>query len=420
MRLQWQIVILGMSATLLLFIVTRPEQNEKITISDQPTLYFTKGTISTFDGTPRGMFQLFRIRGFNGEPELVYSGGETHLPAPVTAPAYRLTRPHVPPSFGGSEPFPTFKIGITWGGKEEVTELVPAPASPYPLSIASSSDGRYLAIGRNFCTAEPVDEPCPTSIDVTVYDYVQGAKLVFSKQDLGVSEFGGMMPFVYFSPNGRLFIDVQSQQERYAQFLSIVDLPNLKPRLVYQNVTGNYPEVAGPNYVISEVLSTDTIFATKFSFDPKGDPSTAFVKYNISSETEEVIDAPGGLSPDFPVTQQGYFFSPDYNAGLQFRDFQTKSTRTLVVGGVPKSVTPDGRFAVMSYPYADGGYNSERLELWDTKTKKRRVIYDQRFGTGNPGPINASTIPALKVGDTLSGFVSLEVDGQLAMDNALN
>ncbi|MBI2984617.1 MAG: hypothetical protein HYY50_03260 [Candidatus Kerfeldbacteria bacterium] len=420
--MKWHLTIFLAAATLvgLLWFDRSSAPTNPVSV---PVLYYTKGTVEQFDGTPRGSFQLFRIPGFDGRPKAIGPAkGNTYLPAPIEPDRYRFTRTH---NFGpGSANFSSpglgaLVIGVLPNGDEVVTNPPIIPNAIYPGSAIMSPDDRFFAQSAVICTESVEDGPCPTDFVVNVYDYQTGKVHTFNKENLKNPELGGYQALLSFLTPTQLLIDVEGTQERSGQYFYLADLESGVAELVYTNLNTNGTS-NGPNYQVIDQIDRDTVFAFEWNFS--SNQSNGYVEFNYRTRIVRTIDRFAGAPSGFPVNRQGFFFSRGYNQGLQYRDFLTHTTRTLFDKGELKAVSQDGRYAVMSYPYSDGGYNSERLELWDIITKRNRVIYDQHFGSGNSGSVNASAASAspLKVGDTLFGFVSLEVNGEPALENPLN
>ncbi len=167
------------------------------------------------------------------------------------------------------------------------------------------------------------------------------------------------------------------------------------------------------NYQMLNVIDDNTILALRWPFASEN-ASDALVKFNFIQRKDVVIlEFPEAACPElnFPITQMGYFFSPDYK-GLDYRNIPTNTNRVLAQTGEVRALSADGNYVVTFEAYTDtAGYGSGRLVLWDTVQHRSRVIYDQKFGSGNSGPVNADPNPPLQVGDSIYGFVGMDMNG---------
>lgn len=394
--MKWKITILFLAGALIFFVTANPKTPTR-TDAQQPVVFFTKGVVQRFDGTPRGTYSLMRLTGMNGTPETVFEdGGTSYLPAPVVRQRYIITRPHNKTPVGESAGLPFFQIGILPDGRREVVGSEPMVDLVDLRSKVVSPDDRYLVTTEVLCLEEVQDGPCPSTFLVKVYDYKTGKILTFDKEKLHNPELGSFRANLAFLSPTMLLIDVEGQQERSAQYYYSVNLETGESKLLYDNPNGL------PNYQLYEVLDEQTIFARRWSM--RSDSKDATVKFNLLTHKETVLDDATDLPLwELPPTQNGFFFSPGFNEGVRYRNIVEHTSITITTTGTVKGYTPDRRFVAVSYPYTDGGYNSERLEVLDTRDNLRRVIYDQHFSEKN-----TKEAPALKVGDTLSGFVSIE------------
>jgi hypothetical protein len=422
MSLKWNILIAGLASALLGLIFFQVKDNNINIDRVEPTLYFSKGTIEQFDGTPRGSYDLYRIRGFGREPELLSSHvGNTYLPAPLTDTKYVLTRPHnYGPVTGvfSSELVPELlTIGVELDGTEVVTNPPKIENTVYPGSAVLSSDERYLAQSSVICTRQTVDEPCPTAFVIRIFDYKSGQVQELRALDFPNLQNGGRA-VLHFLNTTTLLIDIQDLQESATQQLYTLNLETKKFEKLYSNI--KLDGSLNTNYQIVRVIDEKSVLAVEFHYDQNS--TSNVVTLNLTTMDSQIVDEmiSGGLIFN-EIQTSGYFFTPDYNYGLAWRDFEAHTTRILVDRGDPRAVTKDGRYVVTFEPYTEsGGYGSGRLLLWDTHRQDFQIIFDQNFGNATGGTINASSVPPLKVGDAVYGFVSLEMDGVPALDNPLN
>ncbi len=174
--MKWNLTIVLISATLVgLLWFTFHDANTPAG-SQEPTVYYTKGLIQQFDGTPRGSYELYRIRGFDGQPEIVTSDpGNSYLPPPLIRPKYVATRPHnYPYGSGQAIDFPSLTIGLNADGERQVTNPPDIPNTVYPGDAILSPDDRFFAQSAAVCTEVTLDEPCPTASVLDIYDYQTG------------------------------------------------------------------------------------------------------------------------------------------------------------------------------------------------------------------------------------------------------